>query len=309
MTSITEMMRAAGDRLRAARGPADCLAAVRAAIQEAEQAMRPLRLERQKHLVPRLANDQEAAAAILRIDDEIDRAATWCADLRAAEGQLANELRVAAVAADAEQAVRKRRQVAELRERVAAAGPQIHEAADRLSELFRGCHRDILDLAAAAGDAAVKRAADGLPDMLRSALARTFQIDQAGQPRPDNNYLGLVPSGIGEAAHRTLADHFEVMLDNRAAVFRDPAAALACRDRLARRKTPAIVLPLAGGLFTVLPATNAFTDRAAAETALCSVSTFRQGHALVEWQEVWLLVPAAVAAALERPEPPPAEAA
>jgi hypothetical protein len=308
MTSITEMMRAAGDRLRAARGPADRLAAVRAAIQEAEEALRRLRPERQKHLVPRLANDQEAAAAILRIDGEIDRAATWCADLRAAEGQLANELHTAAVAAEAEQALQKRRLVAELRDRLAGSAPQIHEVAASLSELLRGSHQDIRDLAAATGDAALKRAADGLPEMFRSALARTFQIDQAGQPRADNNYLGLVPSGTGEAAHRTLADHFELMLDNRAAVFREPAAALACRDRLARRKTPAIVLPLAGGLFTVLPETNAFADRGEAETALRSVTAFREGHVIVEWREVWLLLPVALAAALEQPAIPPAEA-
>jgi hypothetical protein len=168
----------------------------------------------------------------------------------------------------------------------------------------------MLALAAAGGDPAVKRAGDRMPEVFCSVLAAAFQIDLAGQPRASNSFLGLAPQWTGEMARRTLAEHLEALLDDLAAVFASEAAAEACRQRLAKRQTPAITLRLVDDLWTVVPRINAYGKRTEAETALRSVAGFRENHVIAERHGVFLILRQDIAAALapSQLEPPTEDA-
>jgi hypothetical protein len=243
--------RSSAETLAAATNDGERLALARREIAAAEAELRRLGAERQQHVVAALAGEAEAKAAIARIDGETAAATVRLADWRQAAAVLEVRLREAAADEAAGQAAARRRETAAGRAVLADLAAQIQGQAQQLGEAMREARATLLRLAAVSGNQQVKRLAERLPEVYRNTLSRSFQIDPEGQPRAANSLLQMAPEWVGEMSRRSLGQVIENLLDDTAALFADEAAALACRERLAARQTPALILPLEDGLLLV----------------------------------------------------------
>ena len=304
MSIMAERIRAATEKLARTKDDAERLGLIRRQLEEVEAELKSFGDERQLHVVAALAGEAEARAAVARIDEDAAAAETRAGDLRQAATALVAALREAAEAESAGAATAKRRQAAGAREAMAGRATRIEALAAELGTELRAAREGMLSLAETSGAAQVKRLADGLPETYLNLLARHFLIHPEGQSRATNSLLRLAPEWAGEMSRKTLAQTVEERLDDTVALFADEGAALACRERLGKRQSPAVVLPLVDGLWLVLPVNQAFATRGAAETALASVSIFRQDHphAVIEHGGAFVVLRADLGAAV-RPEP------
>lgn len=303
---ITERIAERAARLASAADDLERLLLIRVEIGETEADLERRALERLNYAVDVLAGDEAAIAARRVLDQDIGLLHNRLADLRAALAQAEADQRAAAAAEHIATRSARRRQTAAAHARLSALATESPAVAEQLGGRLRAIRDELLALAAVSGVPQLKRFADGLPLRLQSALARHFLINLDGQPRTDNNLLGLQPEP-GELGRRPLQQFIGDLLDDTAPIFSTEAEAAACHERLKARKTSSVVLPLIDDLWLVLPLTSAFKTEAAARSALASISIFRQEpHVIVDYRGAFLVLRPDLAEALA---PEPAEAA
>ena len=132
---------------------------------------------------------------------------------------------------------------------------------------------------------------------MQSGIARLFAIDPNRALEPGNSLIGMVSREVGERSHWTPMQHEETGLDDLAPFFASQAEAEAeaARDRLAARMTKTVVLPLAGGCFTLAREEALFGDRATADQAAAAAARRGRSAAIVGHAAGFVLVPERVA--------------
>jgi hypothetical protein len=248
-----------------AREPGEQLAEVRKKIAEAAAEIERLDGEIARSALPILRGDAEADRIAAQLEHERRRIAGEQPILREAEAQLENLRKAEEEAGRRAAAEALPADLAALRTGVLQIDDEIEALAAQLAAKCRERVHVGRCLAERSSSVQLKRNADSLVARIRSTAARHFVINPgAGAASAANNLLGIVGDFVGEAAHWTLRQHDEPMLDNLCPCFATEAEALAGKDRLAARRTGTVVDKI-GATRTLIRVDSLFADRAEAE--------------------------------------------
>ncbi len=306
--SISEAVRAAGKAAGASvktflagRAPQAQAVELASEIGAAESELARLASERKRFIVPTLTGDPEAAAMVDESDRDSAELQRRLTDLRQAKGQGDAQVRAAAEAQRRAQVAARPGRMAASRKRIFDLAAIIDRAGDELAAAIKAETAEIDALAAVADNYTLTRWRQTARTQIRNGLVERFDIDPSGPARAENNLLGLVSGWSGDKAHWRVSDHLAEVLDDTVPYFAEPGEAEACRARLARRGSRAVVIGLDGGTFAVIRVDTIFADRAVAEAALASNSWYRTlKGAVVAWRDGFLIVPADIAEAVPK---------
>ena len=275
-----------------------------ARLAEIETAIGAAKAERDQHIarrpaevVAKLTGDPGAAARVSAIDEAVGGLNARLHDLGDAAGELRRRIADDAAKARQREAEARPKRIATHRRDYLAAVAQMHAHAAAMAAELQAISTHADALAFEIGDEATRRFLSFAPRLhrMQSGIARLFAIDPNRALEPNNSLIGMVSREVGERSHMTPMQHEETGLDDLAPFFASQAEAEAARDRLAARMTKTVVLPLAGGCFTLAREEALFGDRTTADQAAAAAARRGRPAAIVGHEGGFVLVPERVA--------------
>lgn len=280
------------------RAPADQLAEIRERIGASVVEIARLDSEIERRALPIMTGDADAARVAAACETDKQKLLTEVATMRQAEGQLVAEI------AREEAADRRRAaealpgQLAKLHVDILALDDAIEAACAALGDQLRQRRDLAADAARLAGSETLRRANDTFPARLRSAASRYFTINSGDARSVANNWLHLSSEFVGEAAHRTLRQFDEPLLDECLPFFDTEEAARAAQQRQTDRATPTVVHRV-GKAWTLIRRDQFFVARQAAQIHVAAHAKGGRALAILPRAPGWIVVEAASAAAIE----------
>jgi hypothetical protein len=280
--------------------PAAQLVEIEAAIRPAETELAQHRSRRPAEVLAKMAGDPDAAARVDAIDEAIATLEARVRDLRDAEGEVRRRIAAEEAAARRRVAEARPKTIARLRRERIRRIQQFTDAMETAAAAMQAVAGNSAELADALDSEPARRflSFHAFCVRARSATARAFAIDPTRGLSPDNSLLGIASYEHGERSHWTAAQHEEPGLDDLVPFFDDQAEAEAARDRLAERKAPVIVVPLAGDVWTLVPIDNAYADQAAAGKAVRDAQARGRSMAILAHAGGFVLLPDRFAAGI-----------
>jgi hypothetical protein len=273
--------------------PAARLDEIEAAIKAAEGERADHLAHRPGEVVAKMTGNGNAAARVDAIDQAIAIVDARLRDLREAAGEIRRRAAADAAAARKAEAEARPRRIAELRRERLELMQTVTVAMANAAAALRATQANADALVAELGPETTGRFLSfrAFQERAQSAFSRAFAIDPNKPLTDGNSLLGLASREVGARAHWTAAQHETSGMDDLAPFFLDEGEAEAARDRLAARRRRAIVVPLAGGVWTLIPAERVFGDQAAADQAARADAARQRPTAVIRHQSGWALVP------------------
>lgn len=294
--SISETFKAAGASFKTfltGATPAARLAEIEAEI-AARQAERDQLAESRPGLVLAAMNgDAEASARVRHIDGEVAALDARLRDLRDAAGQSRRIIATEAQAARRREAAERPKRAAQLVRQRKQDSQEVHRHAKVLAEKIKAMKENAEELAAVLDSEGARRSFGFgvFTGRVRSALANLFWIDESRPLTADNNLLQLKSDWVGARAWMSLAQFEEELCDDLAPYHDNQADAEAAQARLKARNTPTLIVPIAGGCFTLVPEAHAFGARAPAEAWAAGLARSGKPHVVLAHEGGFVLVP------------------
>lgn len=294
--SITETFKTAGANVKsflAGRTPAAQLAEIEAEITARQTERDQLAESRPRVVLANMQGDADAAAHVRHIDGEIAALDARLRDLRDAAGQARRVIASEADAARRREAAERPKTAARLVRERRQASEGIQQDAKALAEKITAMKKNAEELAAVLDSEGARRSFGFgvFTHRVRSALAQLFWIDLTKPLTPENNLLQLKTDWVGARAWMTLAQFEDELCDDLAPYFDNRADAEAAQARLAIRSTRTLLVPIAGGCFTLVSVELAFGDRASAEAAAAGQARTGKRYAVLAHEGGFVLVP------------------
>jgi len=249
--------------------PAAKLIEIQAGIEAAVAERAQHQGRRAAEIVAAMDGDPDAARRVEAIDQAVAALDAKLRDLRDAQAELRRRVAAAEDAARKAEAEARPMRIAELRRERLALMQTVTEAMETAAAAMKATQANADALAAELGDEAARRflSFGAFRMRVQSAFARVFAIDPNGQLSAKNSLLGIASGEVGARSHWSATEHELQGMDHLVRFFVDAAGAEAAKERLAARGDRTIVLPLAGGAYTLVRAEHAFGDRASADEA------------------------------------------
>ncbi|MGH7110753.1 MAG: hypothetical protein ACREFK_10020 [Stellaceae bacterium] len=294
--SIKETVSAVGANFKtflAGRTPAAQLAEIEAEIAARQAERDQLAESRPRFVLVQMQGDGEAGERVQFLNRQVAALDARLRDLREAAGQAQRVIATEAEATRRREAAERPKRIAQLVKQRMHDSEEIYRRAKGLAEKIMAMKENAQELAVLLDSEHAARSFGfgGFTGRVRSALAHLFWIDPTKPLTPENNLLQLRTDWVGARAWMTLAQFEQELCDDLAAYFDDRAEAEAAQARLAGRHAPTLIVPIAGGCFTLVRVEHAFGDRAGAEAAAPAAEAGGKRHVVIAHDGGFVLVP------------------
>ena len=253
-------------QLRKLRPPTagEQLAALAPMIADTEAELRQLGERKSAAIAADMRREPEAAAALERIEEQIGDATGRLDELRRRQVGLQQSIGADRAADHRRAAEAKPLRLAELHHERIALAQTVTDAAHTLVAALRGMDANGAAQVALLGEQSARfLSTPAFRWRSNNALARAFAINPNAPLTAANSLFGVASEAMGAQALWTLVEWEQQGLDDLVPFFATEAEAEAAQQRLERRGTRTIVVPLHGA-FTLVPHEHVFGDEASA---------------------------------------------